>query len=40
MFRDLDAVLARLRLQSPGARDRTIQVMNMLIADNAPLVQP
>jgi transcriptional regulator with XRE-family HTH domain len=40
MFRDLDAALARLRLQSPGVRDRTIRVMNMLIADDAPLTQP
>ena len=40
MFRDLDAVLARLRLQSPVVRDRTIRVMNMLIADDAPLMQP
>jgi transcriptional regulator with XRE-family HTH domain len=40
MFRDLDAVLARLRLQAPGVRDRTIRVMNMLIADDAPLIQP
>lgn len=40
MFRDLDAVMARLRLQSPGVRDRTIRVMNMLIADGAPLMQP
>jgi transcriptional regulator with XRE-family HTH domain len=40
MFRDLDAVLARLRLQSPVVRDRTIRVMNMLIAEDAPLIQP
>lgn len=38
--RDLEAALARLRLQSKVARDRTIHVMNMLIAENAPLTQP
>lgn len=40
MIRDLDAVLARLRLQSKGVRDHTIRVMNTLIAEDAPLVQP
>lgn len=40
MFRDLDAALARLRLQSKGVRERTIRVMYTLIADDARLIQP